>query len=313
MTNMKHKRHLTKWILPVLLCISLLSGCQPLASNQTTDTETTSQTTQASDIQEDILSDIPAYTDTPIHICNNNDPTFTQQEITDDAYESYSDLDDLGRVGTATACLGPETLPTEDREDISSITPTGWINHSYNTVDGGYLYNRCHMIGFQLSGENANEENLFTGTRYMNVDGMLPYENQTKEYIDETDNHVMYRVTPDFENDNLVCDGVLMEAYSVEDNGSGLSFCIYVYNVQPGITIDYTTGENYTSNTTQTSDTTDTKNTTYMLNTNSKIIHIPSCNSVAKMADHNKKEYTGSYEALIKEGYHPCQNCNPEH
>lgn len=244
---------------------------------------------------------------------NNNEPMFTKSEITDDAYESYSDLDELGRVGTATACLGPETLPTEDREDISSVTPSGWINHSYDVVDGGYLYNRCHMIGFQLSGENDNEENLFTGTRYMNVDGMLPYENQTKEYIDETDNHVMYRVTPDFEDNNLVCDGVLMEAYSVEDNGSGLSFCIYVYNVQPGITIDYTTGENYTSNTTQTSNTSDTKNTTYILNTNSKIIHIPSCNSVAKMAEHNKKEYTGSYEALIKEGYHPCQNCNPEH
>lgn len=307
------KRTYTKWILSILLSITLLSGCQSFTHNQTDTTAQTSQTSQTSDAPEDILSDIPSYTGNPVYIYNDNEPMFTKSEITDDAYESYSDLDELGRVGTATACLGPETLPTEDREDISSVTPSGWINHSYDIVDGGYLYNRCHMIGFQLSGENDNEENLFTGTRYMNVDGMLPYENQTKEYIDETDNHVMYRVTPDFEDNNLVCDGVLMEAYSVEDNGSGLSFCIYVYNVQPDITIDYTTGENYTSNTTQTSNTSDTKNTTYILNTNSKIIHIPSCNSVAKMAEHNKKEYTGSYEALIKEGYHPCQNCNPEH
>ena len=308
---MSHKPY--KWLISIFLSVfltaSTITGCTAPQTAEHQTNQTSIQTT-ANEID---FSTVPDYTEEPIYVYNNNQPLFTKQEITDDAYESYSDLDELGRVGTATACLGPETLPTEDREDISSVTPSGWINHSYNIVDGSYLYNRCHMIGFQLSGENNNEENLFTGTRYMNVDGMLPYENQTKEYIDETDNHVMYRVTPDFENDNLVCDGVLMEAYSVEDNGSGLSFCIYVYNVQPGITIDYTTGENYTSNTTQTSDTSDTTDTTYILNTNSKIIHIPSCNSVAKMAEHNKKEYTGSYEALIKEGYHPCQNCNPEH
>lgn len=308
---MSHKPY--KWLISIFLSVfltaSTITGCTAPQSAEHQTHQTPIQTT-ADEIN---FSTVPDYTEEPIYVYNNNQPLFTKQEITDDAYESYSDLDELGRVGTATACLGPETLPTENREDISSVAPSGWINHSYDIVDGGYLYNRCHMIGFQLSGENDNKENLFTGTRYMNVDGMLPYENQTKEYIDETDNHVMYRVTPDFEDDNLVCDGVLMEAYSVEDNGSGLSFCIYVYNVQPGITIDYTTGENYTSNTTQTSNTSNTKNTTYILNTNSKIIHIPSCNSVAKMAEHNKKEYTGSYEALIKEGYHPCQNCNPEH
>ena len=308
---MSHKPY--KWLISIFLSVfltaSTITGC---TAPQTAEHQTNQTSIQTTAYEID-FSTVPDYTEEPIYVYNNNQPLFTKQEITDDAYESYSDLDELGRVGTATACLGPETLPTEYREDISSVTPSGWINHSYDIVDGGYLYNRCHMIGFQLSGENDNEENLFTGTRYMNVDGMLPYENQTKEYIDETDNHVMYRVTPDFEDDNLVCDGVLMEAYSVEDNGSGLSFCIYVYNVQPGITIDYTTGKNYASNTTQTSDTTDTKDTTYILNTNSKIIHIPSCNSVAKMAQHNKKEYTGSYEALIKEGYHPCQNCNPEH
>lgn len=302
---MSHKPY--KWLISIFLSVfltaSTITGCTAPQTAKHQTNQTSIQTT-ADEID---FSTVPNYTEEPIYVYNNNQPLFTKQEITDDTYESYSDLDELGRVGTATACLGPETLPTEDREDISTVTPSGWINHSYDIVDGGYLYNRCHMIGFQLSGENDNEENLFTGTRYMNVDGMLPYENQTKEYIDETDNHVMYRVTPDFEDNNLVCDGVLMEAYSVEDNGSGLSFCIYVYNVQPGITIDYTTGENYTSNTS------DTKNTTYILNTNSKIIHIPSCNSVAKMAEHNKKEYTGSYEALIKEGYHPCQNCNPEH
>ena len=136
-------------------------------------------------------------------------------------------------------------MPTEDRGIISSVKPTGWINKRYNNVPGGYIYNRCHLIGFQLTGENANKRNLITGTRYLNVEGMLPYENMVDDYIDYTGNHVMYRVTPVFTGDNLVADGVLMEAYSVEDNGKGIQFCVYCYNVQPNINIDYATGESW--------------------------------------------------------------------
>ena len=304
----KHSKWISSLFLSVFLVLSSLTGCTNL---QTADTTTPQQTYTQTTADKIDFSTIPNYTGEPVFVYNNNQPLFTTDEITTDAYEQYSDLDSLGRVQTATACLGTETLPTEDREDISSVTPTGWKNKEYDTIDGGYIYNRCHMIGFQLSGENDNPENLFTGTRYLNIEGMLSYENQTKDYITETDNHVMYRVTPNFQGNELVCRGVLMEAYSVEDNGTGLSFCIYAYNVQPGITIDYTTGDNYLTQTTNTSDTNDTTNTTYILNTNSKTIHIPDCTAISKMSDKNKQEYTGSYDELIQKGYHPCGICNP--
>ena len=173
---------------------------------------------------------------------NNNKPFFKEYEIIDAAFEYYSTLDELGRCDVAMASINKELMPTEKRESISSVKPTGWINKAYDNVDGRYLYNRCHLIGFQLTGENANKRNLITGTRYMNVDGMLVYENMVDDYIDNTGNNVMYRITPVFIGDNLVADGVLMEAYSVEDNGAGISFCVYCYNVQPGIIIDYKTG-----------------------------------------------------------------------
>lgn len=159
--------------------------------------------------------------------------------MTGGVFESYSELDRLGRCGVAFACIGVELMPTEDRESISSVTPSGWINTEY---DGQYLYNRCHLIGFQLTGENANERNLITGTRYMNIDGMLPFENIVADYIQDTNNHVLYRVTPDFQADELVARGVQIEAFSVEDQGDGICFNVYIYNIQPGIEIDYKTG-----------------------------------------------------------------------
>ena len=175
---------------------------------------------------------------------NENIPYFTDSEKSSlEVFEIYSELDSLGRCGVAYANICQELMPTEGRESISNVKPSGWQSIKIDSVDGGWLYNRCHLIGFQLAGENANEKNLITGTRYFNVTGMLPFENQVAEYVQETDNHVLYRVTPVFQNNNLVADGVLMEAYSVEDDGTGVCFCVFVYNIQPGVEINYLTGE----------------------------------------------------------------------
>jgi DNA-entry nuclease len=176
-------------------------------------------------------------------VVNDNVPFFTEGEMTEESFEDYSELDELGRCGTAYANVGQDIMPTEKRGSIGSVKPTGWHTVKYDIVDGKYLYNRCHLIGYQLTGENANERNLITGTRYLNVEGMLPFENLVDDYVDETNNHVLYRVTPVFVDDELVARGVLMEGYSVEDDGEGVCYCVYVFNVQPGVTIDYATGE----------------------------------------------------------------------
>lgn len=192
---------------------------------------------------DEILSVVPEFTDQPYVVINNNEPFFTDEEkATTDVFEFYSELDELGRCGMALANVCKELMPTAERESIGKVKPTGWQTEKYDHVDGKYLYNRCHLIGFQLTGENANEKNLITGTRYMNVDGMLPFENMIDDYVDETENHVLYRVTPVFEGDELVARGALMEAYSVEDEGEGICFNVYVYNNQPGVVIDYATG-----------------------------------------------------------------------
>lgn len=192
------------------------------------------------------LTDIPDYDGTSAYaVIDRNQPSFTEADYTTSAYEYYSELDSLGRCGYTEACVGIELMPTEERESISSVKPTGWIQNKYDFVDGQSLYNRCHLIGFQLTGENANEKNLITGTRYMNVQGMLPFENQVADYVATTGNHVLYRVTPAFVDDELVARGVEMEAYSVEDDGAGVCFHVYCYNVQPGVEIDYATGGNW--------------------------------------------------------------------
>jgi len=189
------------------------------------------------------LSDIPEYIGKPYVYINNNIPFFTESDLTTTSYEKYSKLDKLGRCGVATASIGKDIIPTEERGSIGSVKPTGWHTVRYQGIDGNYLYNRCHLIGYQLSGENANEKNLITGTRYLNVEGMLPFENMVAQYVEKTSNHVLYRVTPIFEGENLLASGVLIEAKSVEDNGKGIQFNVYCYNVQPGIEIDYKTGE----------------------------------------------------------------------
>lgn len=190
------------------------------------------------------LCDIPEYSGEAYTEINGNVPYFTESELSVTSYEYYSDLDSLGRCGVCTACIGQDIMPIEERGEIGNVKPTGWHTVKYNDmIDGNYLYNRCHLIGFQLAGENANEKNLITGTRYLNMTGMLSFENMVADYVTETGNHVMYRVTPVFDGDNLVADGVLIEAESVEDGGKGILFNVFCYNVQPGISIDYTTGD----------------------------------------------------------------------
>ena len=191
------------------------------------------------------LQGIPQFNGDPYIVINDNEPYFSVEGIEPRSWEFYSDLDILGRCGVTFACIGRDIMPTEPRGEIGMIKPTGWQTAKYDNVDGKYLYNRCHLIGFQLTGENANEKNLVTGTRYMNVMGMLPFENMVADHIKETDNHVLYRVTPIFDGDDLLCHGVLMEAYSVEDGGEGICFNVFCYNVQPGVEIDSTTGQNW--------------------------------------------------------------------
>lgn len=276
-----------------LLLIMVLSGCAPTAS----------------DTAEVVaLSDIPEFSGEPYVVINDNEPSFPAEDFTSEGFEEYSPLDDLGRCGVAYANVGLETMPTEERGSISNVKPTGWKSVQYDFVDGKSLYNRCHLIGFQLTGENANRQNLITGTRYMNVDGMLPFENLVADYVKETENHVLYRVTPIFEGNNLVASGVQMEAQSVEDKGEGVCFNVYVYNNQPGVTIDYATGDSWASDEAP-SDT--GKESTYILNTSSRKFHKPDCSSVETISASNKKSYTGTREELINQGYEACGKCKP--
>lgn len=253
------------------------------------------------------FSSWPEYDNESYIVVNNNAPEFTEDDMTTESYEYYSELDSQGRCGVVYANLGLDLMPTEERQSIGQVKPSGWKTVKYDNVDGKYLYNRCHLIGFQLSGENANEKNLITGTRYMNTEGMLPFENMVADYIKETGNHVLYRVTPIFEGDNLVASGVQMEAKSVEDNGEGICFNVYVYNVQPGIEIDYGTGESRAA----TCDDTSGEVATYIMNRNNKKFHYEDCSSVAQMKESNKQKYTGTREDLLKQGYEPCGNCSP--
>lgn len=369
------------YFLTLLLCLCMLVGCGSGAATQVmlkaedSETESYVETVQTESAENDLgdeteiqaaaqvqsddskqkvvhtgtasafnAADVPAYSGEPYTAVNNNEPYFTSDNLTTEAFENYSELDALGRCGVAYANVCLETMPTEKRGSISEVKPTGWHSVKYDNVDGKSLYNRCHLIGYQLTAENANQQNLITGTRYLNVDGMLPFENMVADYVKETDNHVLYRVTPIFTGDNLVADGVLMEGYSVEDEGDGICFCVYAYNVQPGITIDYATGDSWLSSEKGNSDSSSGGNsavsqsaadksgtqqaavqtesvketsapvstgTEYILNTNTKKFHYPSCSSVKQMKASNKKEYTGSRDDLIAQGYDPCKKCNP--
>lgn len=279
------KNLLSVWL---LLCV-LLSGCAMLQPQQTIS-----------------LEDIPAYSGEPYVEIDGNVPDFPEEDQVAESFETYAPLDSLGRCGTAYACISTDLMPTEERGSIGQVKPSGWQTVKYDCVDGKYLYNRCHLIGYQLTAENANEENLITGTRYLNVEGMLPFENMVADYIKETGNHVLYRVTPVFEGSNLVASGVQMEALSVEDEGEGICYNVYCYNVQPGVEIDYATGDSWATDTTQTDAGEEQE---YVLNTSSKKIHLPFCSSVSSISEANKEYYTGNYEDLLSQGYSLCANC----
>ena len=271
------------------------------------------------------ISGIPEYAGFPSVLVNDGAPYFTSEEIASGmkSYINLSDLDELGRCGPAIASVSTDTMPTEERGNIGSVKPTGWHTVKYDGIDGNYLYNRCHLLMYALTGLNAEPKNLITGTRYLNIEGNLPYEEKVVEYIRNTGNHILYRVTPIFEGDNLLCSGELMEAYSIEDNGA-FQFCVYCYNVQPGVTIDYATGNSSGPEFTGSKE--NTKSTsgeipivnnnninveTYIVNTASKKIHKPDCESVDKINEKNKKTYIGNKEELLEQGYTTCKTCRP--
>lgn len=288
------------------------------------------------------LDDVPAYSGSADVAVNANAPFFTAQEIayaeSNLGYESYGQHDAIGRCTAAIACVGPDTMPAkgEKRGSIGMVKPTGWHTITYEGVDGRYLYNRCHLIAWCLGAENANEDNLITGTRYMNTEGMLPTEERVANYIDRTGNHVLYRATPVFEGDNLVASGVLLEARSVEDSGAGINLCRWCYNVQPGISINYATGDSWLASGDANSDANATGSAaastqrgasdagqqtegsqqsanaqTYILNTSTKKFHEPGCSAAARMSDRNKSEVSATRADLIAQGYTPCGICKP--
>lgn len=289
-----------------------LSGCSSKKDNQAGTVGSTE--VQSTAVAEDMASLV--YQGEPYVVINDNNPDFTEADMTTASFESYGELDGLGRCTTAYANIGKDLMPTEKRGSIGEVKPTGWQTAKYDNVDGKYLYNRCHLIGYQLTGENANAKNLITGTRYLNVDGMLPFENMVADYIKETNNHVLYRVTPVFSDDNLVASGVQMEAKSVEDNGDGILFNVYCFNAQPGIAIDYATGNSHlddsiVADASKSTTAADANVQTYILNTNTKKFHKESCNSAKSMDASNKKIYKGSRQELIDMGYEACGVCKP--
>ena len=262
------------------------------------------------------LDEIPEHTGEPYVAVNGNVPYFSAEDLTTQSFERYSPLDSLGRCGTAYANISRETMPTEQRGAIGEIRPCGWHTVRYDDlIDGRYLYNRCHLIAYRLAGENANVRNLITGTRYLNTVGMLPFEDRVGDYVEATGNHVLYRVTPIYEGENLLASGVLMEAYSVEDGGAGVRFSVFCYNVQPGIAIDYATGDSQRVKPADESPETNTGNVpadaVYILNRNTKKFHYADCSSVSDMSEKNKLPSSADREAILAWGYVPCKRCKP--
>lgn len=298
------------------------------SSEANTTEETTEETSQYVNSTSITIDEIPEYSGNAYVSINDNVPFFTDDEMITEAFEYYSDLDSLGRCGVAYANVCVDIMPTEERGEIGSVKPTGWHTVKYDIVSGKYLYNRCHLIGYQLSAENANTKNLITGTRYLNVEGMLPFENMVADYIKETNNHVLYRVTPMFAGENLLCSGVLIEAKSVEDNGAGILFNVYCYNVQPGITIDYLTGDssldetessqastgNDSQNTgTTTEESKETETTTSASSDSTVMVHITDTGSKYHRAGcrYLKSDTEVTLEKAKALGLTPCGSCNP--
>lgn len=304
------KKYRNKFILSWLLIVFILTS----TSCDTIDTDSNSKNDYSAISPEQAavsLEGIPEYTGEPYVELNDNQPSFDEEELTDESYEYYSELDELGRCGAAEAIIGTDLMPTEERGQIGQIKPSGWHTVKYDNIDGKFLYNRCHLIGYQLSGENANERNLITGTRYLNVTGMLPFENEVADYVKETENHVMFRATPIFKEDNLVASGVQLEAQSVEDGGEGVCFNVYIYNVQPGIAIDYAEGESRKSEIPVDRTEDGAEESEFILNMNTRKFHRPDCDSVDDIKTENKGKFMGSKKGLMEQGYEPCKRCNP--
>lgn len=326
---MKINKVLNK-IIVLLLIALMLSGCSEADALRTSTVLNDNSVTDESGYHPkapvidwiDNL-EIPEWSGKPYVEINGNFPLFDTENLSTDTYEIYYNLDSLGRCTLADAIVGPETMPVEKRGNISMIKPTGWHTDKYSFVNGESLYNRCHLIAYYLGAENANPYNLVTGTRYMNEDGMNDFENLVGDYMKETGNHVRYRVTPKWTGDNLICDGLLVEAYSIEDDGDDVCFCIYAYNVQPGVVIDYKTGDNYAEDGNGKTEQNNYKPSgssyttdedvygDYVLNTKKKKFHRPECDGAQTMNQENRKDYSGSRNALIEDGYTPCQSCNP--
>lgn len=299
--------------LALFICLLPLSGCESPAAPASGTTAANYYT----------LENLPDYDGTPYLALHQNKPTFKPNELKATAFESYSELDALGRCGTAFACVGQELMPTEPRGAIGMIKPSGWQIAKYDSVDGKYLYNRCHLIGYQLTGENANAKNLITGTRALNMEGMLPFENTVADYIKTTKNHVLYRVTPIFKGNNLVANGVTIEALSVEDDGRGVCFYVYCYNAQPGIEINYANGKSRATaeaagqspvrSSSQSSPSAGAAEPgDLVVNTSTKKIHRSSCSAIKDVKPKNKKSVTQTCSQLMAEGYSPCRLCQPE-
>lgn len=316
-------RGLTKTLLLFSLFASLagcggagaaVSGSAPTPSSVYEVSDAVAESAPSESAGEIDIADIPEYSGSPYVEVSGNVPSFTDADLTSPA-ETYAPLDSLGRCGSAMAIVSRETMPTEERGSIGMVKPSGWHTVRYDDlISDRYLYNRCHLIGYQLTAENANERNLITGTRYLNVEGMLPFENEVADYVESTGNRVLYRVTPVFVGDELVARGVQMEAKSVEDGGAGVSFNVFCHNVQPGIQIDYQTGQSRRS---QDAGSTGESSSiqpsadqvTYVINVRSDKFHLPDCPSVSKMADRNKRDLTSTYDEMIANGYSPCANC----
>lgn len=337
----------------IIICVflaALLGSCAERPFHERTEATSTAVSTETPSAvtQENTGGALPENTGAYC-VVNGNVPFFFESELTAEPYRRYSELDSLGRCGAATAVIGKETLPTEERGRIGMIKPSGWHTVRYDgIVEGNYLYNRCHLIGYQLSGENDNRCNLITGTRYLNVSGMLPFENLVSDYVTKTGNHVLYRVTPKFYKDDLLAEGVLMEARSVEDGGEGICFCVFCYNIQPGITIDYRTGdskeydgtpiaaaeetpsapddsssaaavteeslpaaESLPEETAESSLTDENEQREYIVNIGTKRFHLPDCPSVEDIKEKNKRAYHGTKSELEESGYVPCGRCMP--
>ena len=264
------------------------------------------------------LDAIPAYDGKAYVAVNNNEPFFTDSDMTTTAFENYSDLDSLGRCGVAYANICKDIMPTEERGKIGMIKPSGWHTVKYDVIKDRYLYNRCHLIGYQLAGENANPKNLITGTRYLNVEGMLPFENLVADYVNNTGNHVLYRVTPMFSGSNLVANGVLIEAKSVEDNGGGILFNVYCYNVQPGVGINYENGDSWLDGTTGSassgSDTSATENSDADSSNSETMVHITATGKKYHRAGCRtlkKSDTEVTLDEAKSMGLSPCGICNP--